>query len=89
MLLLADMEESLYPPNNTGAAFWRQSAASLLTATSRLAWSPTWSSLLSNGTVNNRAVPPMNDTGIIYGTMTLPLVVLGEMTITLRPHVYR
>ncbi|GJJ12253.1 hypothetical protein Clacol_006494 [Clathrus columnatus] len=67
MLLLADMEENLFPPNYTGAAFWRQSAIKLLTATNDFAWAPpSWQSLLSNGTVNNRADPPMNDTGIVY-----------------------
>lgn len=30
-------------------------------------WRSDWQSLLSNGTVNNRADPPINDTGIIYG----------------------
>jgi len=65
LLLLADMELSLSPPNTTGAAFWRQEAVKLLNAAVKLAWKPSWQSLLSNGTVNNPA--SNNLTGIIYG----------------------
>lgn len=72
MLLLADMEESLHPPNKTGSRFWQRTAINLIAATDRLAWSPSWQSLLSNGTVNNRADPPMNDTGIVYGREKVP-----------------
>lgn len=38
----------------------------LLKATSDFAWSPTWQSLLSNGTVNHPANNQL--TGIVYGT---------------------
>ncbi|KIJ44224.1 glycoside hydrolase family 88 protein [Sphaerobolus stellatus SS14] len=65
LLLLADMEESLSPPNSTGAARWRTAAVNLLNAAAKLAWSPSWQSLLSNGTVNNPAAN--NLTGIVYG----------------------
>jgi hypothetical protein len=32
-----------------------------------MAWKPQWESILGNGTVNNAANPPNNETGIIYG----------------------
>ncbi|KAH8922311.1 glycoside hydrolase family 88 protein [Atractiella rhizophila] len=66
-LLLSSMELRNDPQNITGASFWRQAAVDLITATSQLAWNEGWSSLLANGTVNNRANPPNNNTGTIYG----------------------
>lgn len=65
LLLLADLEEGLTPPNYAGASKWRQSALKLLNAATDLAWRPSWQSLLSNGTVNNPA--NNNLTGTIYG----------------------
>jgi len=65
LLLLAKMELSLSPPNDSGAAYWRQEAVTLLNAAVKLAWKPSWQSLLSNGTVNNPA--SNNLTGTIYG----------------------
>ncbi|KAF8520149.1 glycoside hydrolase family 88 protein [Hysterangium stoloniferum] len=68
LLLLAQLEESLTPPNRTGANFWRHAAVNLLNSVTELAWKPSWQSLLSNGTVNNRASTPNNLTGTVYGT---------------------
>lgn len=42
----------------------------LLRNTTASYWEPDWQSLLSNGTVNNVDNPPVNNTGIIYGTYT-------------------
>jgi len=67
LLLLAQMEMSLSPANSTGRDFWSNAAIKILADTTTLAWQPTWQSLLSNGTVNNRASPPNNSTGIVYG----------------------
>ncbi|KAF8509559.1 d-4,5 unsaturated-glucuronyl hydrolase-like protein [Gautieria morchelliformis] len=67
LLLLSQLENSLSPPNRTGALFWRDAAVNLLNAATELAWKPSWQSLLSNGTVNNPANPPNNLTGIVYG----------------------
>ncbi|KLO10657.1 Six-hairpin glycosidase [Schizopora paradoxa] len=67
LLLLSRLEQSLSPPNTTGSNLWTNFAAQLLTSTAQLAWKPDWQSLLSNGTVNNRANPPNNLTGIVYG----------------------
>ncbi|KAF8521923.1 glycoside hydrolase family 88 protein [Hysterangium stoloniferum] len=66
LLFLAQLEESLSPPNRTGAELWRNAAVTLLNSVTDLAWKPSWQSLLSNGTVNNRADPPNNSTGIVY-----------------------
>ena len=43
----------------------------ILTNTTNKFWKPDFQSLLSNGTVNNPANPPNNDTGIVYGTPIL------------------
>lgn len=67
LLLLAQMEMSLSPANTTGRDFWSDAAVKILADTTSLAWRPEWQSLLSNGTVNNRASPPNNSTGIVYG----------------------
>jgi len=67
LLLLSQMEMSLSPANITGRDLWRSAAVQILADTTTLAWQPTWQSLLSNGTVNNRASPPNNSTGIVYG----------------------
>lgn len=75
LLLLSQLEDSLSPPNSIGAIFWRRAAVNLLNAATELAWKPSWQSLLSNGTVNNRADPPNNLTGIVYGALYYPIVV--------------
>jgi len=67
LLLLANMEKSLMPSNITGHQFWTERASQILVDTTKLGWKPDWQSLLSNGTVNNRASPPNNLTGIVYG----------------------
>jgi len=67
LLLLANMEKSLTPPNNTGYDIWTGHAIKILADMTALAWKPKWQSLLSNGTVNNPASPPKNLTGIVYG----------------------
>ncbi|KAI0311501.1 d-4,5 unsaturated-glucuronyl hydrolase-like protein [Amylostereum chailletii] len=65
MLLLAKQELSLKPANRTGAAYWNSAALKILSDTTKAFWKPEWSSLLSNGTVNN---PVGNNlTGIVYG----------------------
>ncbi|KAG8721611.1 hypothetical protein FRC08_011801 [Ceratobasidium sp. 394] len=67
MLMLSRFEQAV--SNATGADYWANAAVRLLTATTSLAWreEPNWDSLLSNGTVNNPAKPPNNNTGIVYG----------------------
>ncbi|KAI0052924.1 glycoside hydrolase family 88 protein [Auriscalpium vulgare] len=65
LLLLAQQELSLRPPNTTGAAYYTHAAIKLLNDTTRAFWKPEWQSLLSNGTVNNPAAN--NLTGIVYG----------------------
>ncbi|EJU00845.1 Six-hairpin glycosidase [Dacryopinax primogenitus] len=69
LLFLSSMEAQQSPANTSGAQHWQQAAISLLSSTVQLAWQPggDWDSLLSNGTVNNRATPPNNNTGVIYG----------------------
>ncbi|KAL5527581.1 hypothetical protein ACEPAG_6382 [Sanghuangporus baumii] len=67
LLLLSDLEQSLSPANTSGADHWRDLGIQLVSNTTTAFWKPDWQSLLSNGTVNNRADPPNNDTGIIYG----------------------
>ncbi|KAI0061992.1 d-4,5 unsaturated-glucuronyl hydrolase-like protein [Artomyces pyxidatus] len=67
LLLLAQQELSLKPANKTGAAYYNNAAIKLLGATTQAFWKPRWQSLLSNGTVNNAAVPPNKLTGIVYG----------------------
>ncbi|KAI5125003.1 hypothetical protein M0805_007427 [Coniferiporia weirii] len=67
VLMLSSIERSLSPANVSGAEYWENFAMKLLSNTTALYWSPSWDSLLSNGTVNNRADPPINNTGIIYG----------------------
>ncbi|KAG8738703.1 hypothetical protein FRC12_016654 [Ceratobasidium sp. 428] len=67
MLMLSRFEQAA--SNASGADYWANAAANLLTSTTRLAWreEPNWDSLLSNGTVNNPGKPPNNNTGIVYG----------------------
>ncbi|KAF8761275.1 Glycosyl Hydrolase Family 88 [Rhizoctonia solani] len=67
MLMLSRFEQSV--SNTTGASYWANAAVRLLSSTTNLAWreESNWQSLLSNGTVNNPANPPNNNTGIIYG----------------------
>ncbi|KAG9127201.1 hypothetical protein FRC07_000246 [Ceratobasidium sp. 392] len=67
MLLLSRFEQAV--SNTTGADYWADAAVRLLASTTNLAWreEPKWDSLLSNGTVNNPAKPPNNNTGTIYG----------------------
>ncbi|KAH7344841.1 d-4,5 unsaturated-glucuronyl hydrolase-like protein [Rhizoctonia solani] len=67
MLMLSRFEQS--SSNATGANYWANAAIRLLSSTTSLAWreEANWQSLLSNGTVNNPANPPNNNTGIIYG----------------------
>ncbi|KDN49997.1 hypothetical protein RSAG8_01333, partial [Rhizoctonia solani AG-8 WAC10335] len=67
MLMLSRFEQS--SSNTTGANYWANAAVRLLSSTTSLAWreESNWQSLLSNGTVNNPANPPNNNTGIIYG----------------------
>jgi len=67
LLLLANMEMSLSPPNVVGYTSWSNAAIQILNDITNLAWRPEWQSLLSNGTVNNPASPPNNLTGIVYG----------------------
>ncbi|KZP01217.1 glycoside hydrolase family 88 protein [Calocera viscosa TUFC12733] len=69
LLFLSTLESQQSPANTSGAQHWQQAAISLLSNTVQLGWQPgsDWDSLLSNGTVNNRADPPNNNTGIIYG----------------------
>jgi len=69
LLFLSSLEAQQSPANTSGAQHWQQAAISLLSSTVQLGWQPgnDWDSLLSNGTVNNRADPPNNNTGIIYG----------------------
>ncbi|QRV91455.1 glycoside hydrolase family 88 protein [Ceratobasidium sp. AG-Ba] len=67
MLMLSRFEQAA--SNSTGAEFWANAAVRLLSSTTALAWrtESNWDSLLSNGTVNNPANPPNNNTGIVYG----------------------
>ncbi|CAE6411718.1 unnamed protein product [Rhizoctonia solani] len=67
MLMLSRFEQNV--SNTTGANYWANAAVRLLSSTTNLAWreESNWQSLLSNGTVNNPANPPNNNTGIIYG----------------------
>ncbi|KAF9009445.1 glycoside hydrolase family 88 protein [Cyathus striatus] len=60
LLLLAKSESS-----NVDSKKWSDAAIQLLNNITKLAWKPTWQSLLSNGTVNW----PANNflTGIVYG----------------------
>ncbi|KAI9452982.1 d-4,5 unsaturated-glucuronyl hydrolase-like protein [Lactarius psammicola] len=67
LLLLAQQERSLYPANQSGASYFADAAIKILNDTTNAFWAPTWQSLLSNGTVNNPAMPPNNMTGTIYG----------------------
>ncbi|KAL5508057.1 hypothetical protein ACEPAH_5675 [Sanghuangporus vaninii] len=67
LLLLSNAEQSLSPTNTSGADLWQDLAIQLVSNTTTPFWKPDWQSLLSNGTVDNRADPPNNDTGIIYG----------------------
>ncbi|KAI0329874.1 d-4,5 unsaturated-glucuronyl hydrolase-like protein [Cubamyces sp. BRFM 1775] len=63
LLLLADQELSIL--NATGAAYYTAEVIKMLDANTKLAWRPSWQSLLANGTVNN---PEHNNlTGIVYG----------------------
>ncbi|KAI0291432.1 d-4,5 unsaturated-glucuronyl hydrolase-like protein [Russula brevipes] len=67
LVLLAKQEQSLVPANLSGASYYFQAAIQILTDTTITFWAPAWQSLLSNGTVNNRASPPNNLTATIYG----------------------
>lgn len=67
LLLLARQEQSLYPANQSCASYLTDAAIKILNDTTNAFWAPTWQSLLSNGTANNRLTPPNNMTGIIYG----------------------
>lgn len=85
-LLLAQIEQLQSPANTSGSEYWLESAMQvsesftmvwlilmhpqLLRNTTASYWEPDWQSLLSNGTVNNVDNPPVNNTGIIYGTYT-------------------
>ncbi|RPD59197.1 d-4,5 unsaturated-glucuronyl hydrolase-like protein [Lentinus tigrinus ALCF2SS1-7] len=63
LFLLADQEWSVR--NVTGAAYYTNAAIKIISDNTKLAWAPSWQSLLSNGTVNN---PQHNNlTGIVYG----------------------
>ncbi|GAA6027281.1 hypothetical protein JCM8097_002554 [Rhodosporidiobolus ruineniae] len=66
LLLLSSLEATL--GNETAAAHWSSSAVTLLSNVVDVAVKP-WSgaSIMGNGTVNNRADPPNNNTGIVYG----------------------
>ncbi|GAA5981661.1 hypothetical protein JCM10908_004556 [Rhodotorula pacifica] len=72
MLVLSSLEASR--DNVTGSDHWAQTAQTLLINTIAVGMDETgtgqaWSgeSILGNGTVNNRADPPNNNTGTIYG----------------------
>ncbi|KAI9462522.1 d-4,5 unsaturated-glucuronyl hydrolase-like protein [Russula earlei] len=67
LLLLAQQEQSISPSNQSGASYYFNQATRILRDTTNAFWAPAWQSLLSNGTVNNPASPPNNQTGIIYG----------------------
>ncbi|KAI0668478.1 d-4,5 unsaturated-glucuronyl hydrolase-like protein [Trametes maxima] len=63
LFLLADQELSIW--NFTGSAYYTNEAIKMLNVNTKLAWRPSWESLLANGTVNN---PQQNNlTGIVYG----------------------
>lgn len=66
LLLLAQQERSLYPANQSGESYFANAAIKILNDTTIAFWAHTWQSLLSNGTVNNPAMPPNNMTGTIY-----------------------
>ncbi|KAI0713492.1 d-4,5 unsaturated-glucuronyl hydrolase-like protein [Earliella scabrosa] len=63
LMLLADEEKSVW--NLVGHAYYMGAALKILRDNTKLAWSPTWDSLLSNGTSNNPA--GSNLTGVVYG----------------------
>lgn len=68
LLLLSELEAQR--GNSTGSNYYQSNAIKLLEAVNSLAGPAAgWSgqSILGNGTVNNRANPPNNNTGIIYG----------------------
>ncbi|CAL1703456.1 unnamed protein product [Somion occarium] len=65
LILLAQQELTLHPPNIVGSTTYLASAIDIIKKTTTLAWKPSWQSLLSNGTVNNPA--RNNLTGIVYG----------------------
>ncbi|ORY92481.1 Six-hairpin glycosidase-like protein [Leucosporidium creatinivorum] len=66
LLLISSLESSL--SNSTGAQFYSDAAVTLLSNIVEQGVTE-WegASLVGNGTVNNRADPPNNNTGIIYG----------------------
>ncbi|KAI0792824.1 glycoside hydrolase family 88 protein [Abortiporus biennis] len=65
LILLAQQEIGLTPPDIKGATYHMYAAIQLIRDMTALAWNPSWQSLLSNGTVNN---PQQNNlTGIVYG----------------------
>ncbi|GAA5842476.1 hypothetical protein JCM11251_007324 [Rhodosporidiobolus azoricus] len=66
LLLLSSFESSL--GNNTAAKIWSDSALTLLSNVVEQGVTE-WrgESIVGNGTVNNRANPPNNNTGIVYG----------------------
>ncbi|GAA6002518.1 hypothetical protein JCM10207_001159 [Rhodosporidiobolus poonsookiae] len=66
LLVLSSLETSL--GNTTAAASWSNSAITLLNNVVEQGVN-SWSgaSIVGNGTVNNRADPPNNNTGIVYG----------------------
>lgn len=66
LLYLSSVEAS--NGNSTGSDYWSNSAVTLLGNVVNVGvdgWNG--ASLVGNGTVNNRASPPKNNTGIIYG----------------------
>ncbi|VDB83251.1 unnamed protein product [Peniophora sp. CBMAI 1063] len=65
LLLLSQQETKVN--NASGASYYQGIAQQILTNTVNKFWKPDFQSLLSNGTVNNPAKPPNNDTGIVYG----------------------
>jgi len=67
LLLLAELEQNPRSVNQTRESYYFNAAIQILRDNVNASWAPTWQSLLSNGTVNNRASPPNNQTGIIYG----------------------
>ncbi|GAA5893734.1 hypothetical protein JCM5296_001120 [Sporobolomyces johnsonii] len=66
LLLLSSLESSL--GNSSAASRWSTAAVTLLDSVVDQAVT-TWdgASIIGNGTVNNRADPPSNNTGIVYG----------------------
>ncbi|KZV68058.1 glycoside hydrolase family 88 protein [Peniophora sp. CONT] len=65
LLLLSQQETKVN--NGSGASYYQSIAQQILTNTTEKFWKPEFQSLLSNGTVNNPANPPNNETGIVYG----------------------